>query len=251
MAQRRDRVESSPNGSYENPPDRITVADVVTDTVVMDWPSGQWYAFIPPVLLEAPELAAAGAVAKRVGLVATGPGNQLTDQDVDELRARLLNLGIYQVAQAREYANAGLATSLAMLTLISILIALAATWATTRLSTADMRPDLRVLHDIGAAPILRRRVVTVATATVATLGSVVGALAGIALGAAVAYALASDEDVQRGTWTLTLPAIPLLAIVLGIPLIAALGTLVTVNRRPLSTSADSTRTSPRLRRRMR
>lgn len=236
MAEWRDLVENSPNPVYENPPDPITVAEVVTPTVVVDWPSAQWYAFIPPTLLASPELEDAGAAAERVGLVATGPGHQLAAPAIDELRARLLNLGIYQVAQAREYANAGLATSLALLALISILIALAATWATTRLATTDMRPDLQVLHDIGAAPTTRQRITAFATATVGALGSIIGTLAGIALGTAVAYTLAAQDDLQRGTWMLTAPPALLITIVLGIPLIAALGALLTTRVRPSNTA---------------
>lgn len=231
MAQWRDLVETSNTPVYENPPDPIMVAEVVTPSVVVDWPSAQWYAFIPPQLLESEELNAAGATAERVGLVATGPGRQLSDSEIDELRARLLNLGIYQVAQAREYANAGLATSLSLITLISILIALIATWATTRLAISDMRPDLRVLNDVGAAPATSARIATIATGSVGALGSVVGTLAGVALGLAVAYSLAGEVNLARGTWTPTAPLAILIAIVVGIPAVAALGAFLMASRK--------------------
>lgn len=234
MARWRELVETSTTPVYENPPDLITVAEVVTPTVVVDWPSAQWYAFIPPQLLESDELSAAGAAAKRVGLVATGPGRQLDDSEIDELRARLLNLGVYQVAQAREYANAGLSTSLSLIALISILIALIATWATTRLAISDMRPDLRVLHDVGAAPAARQRIATVATGSLGALGSVVGTLAGLALGLAVAYSLAGEDNLEREAWTPTAPPAVLIAIAVGVPAVSALGAFLMARRRPIT-----------------
>lgn len=207
-------------GVYENPPDPIENSTVVADAIVMDWPSAQWRAFIPESLVSQAPLGDNTPVVERVGLVATGNG-LLDVQTLDQLRDRLLVLGVHDVTQARGYANDGLATTLTLVTLIAALIAFAATWGTSRLAVADMRPDVRILHDVGADARTRRRIATTLTLTIGLLGTVTGTLAGILLGTTTSASLANSDTIERGTWDLTIPWLPVAVIALAIPLATA------------------------------
>jgi putative ABC transport system permease protein len=71
----------------------------------------------------------------------------------------------------------GLAVALA-----AVFLALAGTWSAVALSAVDARPDLATLAAVGAAPSARRRVVAAQAATISVIGSVLGLLAGTAIG---------------------------------------------------------------------
>ena len=97
-----------------------------------------------------------------------------------------------------------------MTTLLAALIAIVATAGTARIALTDMRPDLRILHDVGAPHRTGRRITLTTTLTVGVLGTLVGTLAGIVLGVTVAWSIASSDTIDKGTWALTLPWIPIL-----------------------------------------
>ncbi|MBP3978501.1 FtsX-like permease family protein [Microbacterium sp. BLY] len=204
---------------FENPPDPVILDSVIADAVVVDWGSQQWQAFIPPQILEHVPLADFEPVVEHVGVIATAEV-PLTQTELDELRDRLLLLGIHQVTAARDYSNPGLATTLSIVTVIAALISITATAGTARLALTDMRRDLRVLHDVGASNRTRRRLRTAATLTVGLLGSVIGVLAGVALGIAVSLNTVSTNLLDRGVWELTVPWIPVVLIAIGAPLVA-------------------------------
>ncbi len=207
-------------GVYENPPDPIENATVIADAEVFDWPSAQWQAFVPESLLAEAPLSENAPTIERVGLIATA--NSLMDvQQLDQLRDRLLLLGVNDITQARGYANDGLATTLTTVTILAGLIAFAATWGTSRLAVADMRPDLRVLSDVGASPRARRRIATALALTIGLLGALAGTLAGLLLGTTAAAAMASNDTIARGAWVLTVPWLPVAIIAILIPTLTA------------------------------
>lgn len=203
-------------GVYENPPDPVENAALVADAVVVGWPSAQWRAFVPDSLLARAPLSDSSPAAERVGLVATGSG-QLDTKSLDRLRDRLLLLGVNEVDQARGYANEGLVALLTILTVVAALIAFAATWGTSRLAIADMRRDLRVLSDVGAAAPTQRGIVTVLTLAIGLLGTLAGTLAGLVLGMSAAASLAATDMIARGAWMLTVPWLPVAVVALAIP----------------------------------
>jgi putative ABC transport system permease protein len=209
-------------GVFANPPDPIAKGVVEAPAVVMDWPSGQWQAFIPESVLSTSLLADHAPIVERVGIISTGAG-LLDSRRFDELRSRLLLLGVNEVAQARGYANQGLTTIQTIITVFAALIAFAATWGTSKLAITDQRPDLRVLAQVGAAPRARRRIATILTLTIGLLGTIAGTMAGILLGTAAAAALASDNSTARGIWTLTIPWPLVATIALLIPASTAAG----------------------------
>lgn len=71
---------------------------------------------------------------------------------------------------------------LAALVGVAALVALAATWLSVGLASAETRPDVATLAAVGAPPRLRRRVVAAQAAVIAVLGVEAGALLGLALG---------------------------------------------------------------------
>ncbi|WP_119698597.1 ABC transporter permease [Microbacterium halotolerans] len=212
--------DAGSQGVYENPPDPVEVDTVIADAVVMDWPTAQWQAFIPESLLAGAPLGEHAPVAERVGLVATGNG-LMEVEALDELRNELLSLGVHEATQARDYANTGLATTLTSVTGVAALIALAATWGTAQLGITDMRPDLRLLHNIGTSPRTRRRIAASLTLVIGLLGTAAGTLCGIALGIGTAAAIAGDLDIDSGAWALTIPWWPVVGVGIGVPLITA------------------------------
>ena len=65
---------------YENPPEPVTIDTLIAEAIVVDWPSKQWLAFIPPALLSQGPLADHNPVIEKVGMIATTP-DPLTETD--------------------------------------------------------------------------------------------------------------------------------------------------------------------------
>lgn len=105
------------------------------------------------------------------------------------------------------------------------LVTLGATAIATALSAADSRPDLVTLAAVGAAPRLRRRFAAGQAATVAVLGTVLGAVAGLIPAWAVIHA--------HGHMPWATPWQSIGIVVIGVPIIAATATaLLTRSRLP-------------------
>jgi putative ABC transport system permease protein len=96
------------------------------------------------------------------------------------------------------------------------LITLGATAVSTALSAADSRPDLVTLAAVGAGPRLRRRFAAHQAATVAVLGTALGALAGLIPAYGVIRA--------HGGMPFAVPWQTIGFVVIGVPLLAALVT---------------------------
>jgi putative ABC transport system permease protein len=117
---------------------------------------------------------------------------------------------------------------LALLALLgaAAFVTLASTGIATGLAAADSRPDLATLAAVGAAPRVRRLLAMAQAATIATMGSALGILAGLVPAIAVVSA--------RAEYPLTMPWGSLAAILAGVPLLAALLVgAVTRSRLPL------------------
>lgn len=225
LAKWRDRVQNSDEPVYDNPPEPVTTDTLVADTVIVDWPSRQWKAFIPPQLLTQAPLADHNPKVEHVGMISTATA-ALSQTELDALRDRLLLHGVHQVTAARDYANDGLATTLTIITMLAALIAITATAGTARIALNDMRRDLRILHDVGAPPSSHRRIRLTTTLTAGVFGSATGIVAGIVLGVTAAAGIASSYSVEKGIWTLAVPWIPILVIAIATPLAAAVLTTI-------------------------
>ncbi len=84
--------------------------------------------------------------------------------------------------------------------LVALLFAVLASLLVTGLALGEAGPELAVMAAVGASPGLRRRFAMAAAALVAGLGSVLGALAGIAPAWAALRALQTVVDVRQCLW---------------------------------------------------
>ena len=115
-------------------------------------------------------------------------------------------------------------------------LVLVATLTATGLAVADARPDLATLAAIGAAPRTRGLMAMGSAAVIGCTGALLGVLAGLAPGIAIAYPLTSD-DYGSGADPLVVVPWDLLAVVaVGVPLLAVVVTGLAVRSRlPMAT----------------
>ncbi|WP_327089841.1 ABC transporter permease [Nonomuraea sp. NBC_01738] len=116
------------------------------------------------------------------------------------------------------------------------LLVLGGTFAATGLAAADMRRDLDTMSAVGARPATRRLVVAAQAGYIAGLGALVGLVAGVVSGAALA--LPRRASSLYGNTHLAVPWLFVAAVVIGLPMVAAL------------VSGLCTRTGPALTRRV-
>ncbi|WP_187289419.1 FtsX-like permease family protein [Xylanimonas cellulosilytica] len=100
------------------------------------------------------------------------------------------------------------------------LLALAAAWIATALAATESRPDLATLTAVGAVPSTRKRIVAAQAGTVAGIGAFVGVLSGYPLGAAFVLFFRYRWTTPDLAWSLTFPWPWLLALLVGLPLLA-------------------------------
>ncbi|MEV4391597.1 FtsX-like permease family protein [Nonomuraea sp. NPDC049607] len=129
------------------------------------------------------------------------------------------------------YAERGMGEERAFVLMIllgaALTLVLGGTFAATGLAAADMRPDLNNLSAVGAAPRVRRLVVAAQAAYIAGLGAGVGLLAGCVAGVAATWPAtregnAGSQPFLDGPTMIDIPWLFLAALVLGLPLVAAL-----------------------------
>lgn len=115
----------------------------------------------------------------------------------------------------------------------ALVLVLGGTFVATGLAAADMRPDLTTMAAVGAPPGTRRLVVAGQAGFIAGLGVLVGALAGAVTGVAATWPLTAyryGEVMTSGGEIFPVPSVPptieipwllLAAVVIGLPVLAA------------------------------
>lgn len=114
---------------------------------------------------------------------------------------------------------------------LAVLVALAGTFTAVGLAAADARPDLGTLAAVGADPAVRRRIGAAQAAAVALPGTVLGVVAGVVAGWVLIRLNSVTSYYAFVDWTYGVPAVPTLALLVGVPLLAvALGWLTVRSR---------------------
>ncbi|MFI6788244.1 FtsX-like permease family protein [Nonomuraea sp. NPDC050383] len=133
-----------------------------------------------------------------------------------------------RVTASIEYGYVGRDTTMLVAALgLAVLLVLGGTFAATGLAAADMRRDLDTLSAVGATRRTRRLVVAAQAGFIAGTGTLVGLVAGLVTGVALIFPMLHPFGIpgSRLIAEPTLVAVPWLyvaAIVLGLPLLAAL-----------------------------
>jgi putative ABC transport system permease protein len=123
-----------------------------------------------------------------------------------------------------------------LLVVVGGALVLIATLTATGLAVADARPDHATLAAIGAAPRTRRLMAMGSATVIGGFGAVLGVLAGLAPGIAVAYPLTSTDYGFGAQPLVVVPWGLLAAVALGVPLLAVLVTGLAVRSRlPMAT----------------
>jgi putative ABC transport system permease protein len=126
-----------------------------------------------------------------------------------------------------------------LLVVVGGALVLIATLTATGLAVADARPDHATLAAIGAAPRTRRLMAMGSAAVIGLFGAVLGVLAGLAPGIAVAYPLTSDDYGMGADPVVVVPWGLLAAVAVGVPLLAVLVTGLAVrSRMPMASRID-------------
>ncbi|SEG94040.1 putative ABC transport system permease protein [Nonomuraea solani] len=123
-----------------------------------------------------------------------------------------------EVTLNRDEAEFQLAVFLAMALVGALILVLGGTFAATGLAVADMRRDLDTLSAVGGRPLTRRLVAAAQAAYIAGLGAVTGLAGGAVAGSALAQTMQGISFEAR----VAVPWLFLAALVLGLPLLAAL-----------------------------
>ncbi|WP_433365903.1 FtsX-like permease family protein [Streptosporangium sp. CA-115845] len=116
----------------------------------------------------------------------------------------------------------------------AVILVLGGTFVATGLAAADMRPDLTTMAAVGAPPGTRRLVVAGQAGFIAGLGVLIGAVAGAVTGVAATWPLTARTYgvflsrageislLPPGVPTVEIPWLLLAAVVIGLPVLAAL-----------------------------
>lgn len=165
------------------------------------------------------------------------PAGPISERDEAAVNERVLS----PISVERGYQSqfgpllAGLLGVAGALVLVAALVA-------TALAQTEGRADLATLAALGSPPGLRRRLAAGQALVVAGLGSALGLATGLLPGLAMALAFTSDAgrdpmtgELLPGAGLVVVPWLPLLAVVVGVSLLAALLAAVAVRRTPLLT----------------
>lgn len=172
-----------------------------------------------------------GVSLKTGGLIATPA--KLPSQDTEDRINGLLHreAGVQMDVERGYVSHYGL--GLLALLIAAAVISLVGTFTAVGLAAAETRADLSTLAAVGAGPGVRRRLAAAQAGVISGLGGVLGVGSGILAGW-VLIRMQQDGDVTYGAqnlWQLVLPWPYLLAVGLGIPLLAmAIGFLTTRSR---------------------
>ena len=121
------------------------------------------------------------------------------------------------------------------------LLLLIVTLISTALSLAEQRADLGTFAAVGATRGTRRRLAAAQASVVALIGAVLGIAVGVVPGVALTYPLTSQSwdpttgvEIHRAP-IIEIPWLPLTAVVVGVPLIAALLSYAAIRKAPAMT----------------
>ncbi|RZS89952.1 putative ABC transport system permease protein [Motilibacter rhizosphaerae] len=167
-----------------------------------------------PAALLGPRLVASLGMAGRPSQVlASGPQPPSAAQE-DAARAALATAASPGYLEVERGWHGTLGYLLVALVLAAGLVVLGASWVTTGLAQADSRADSATLAAVGADPGVRRRVSAAQALAVSGTGTLLGVLAGFV--PALAF-VGQDESLRT-----VVPWAPLLVLLLGVPVVAAL-----------------------------
>ncbi|AQZ69123.1 putative ABC transporter integral membrane protein [[Actinomadura] parvosata subsp. kistnae] len=148
------------------------------------------------------------------------PAGHVRDQrDLQRFSDHLQSVTTHAYAGlAQDHTAQKLATLLAAALAAAVVLVLGGTFAATGLAVADMRRDLDTLHAVGGRPLTRRLVVAAQAGYIAGLGALIGLVAGAVTGRSLSASMAW----MWGDNPVVVPWAFLAALVLGLPLLAAL-----------------------------
>lgn len=191
------------------------------------------YPHVGTVLLPR-ELAGSLGVRLHPSLLLAGTSGTPTGAEVERARSALQRVGIdgenLDVEEGyRDQTGPVLLGAL----IAALLVALIGTFTAVGLAAAEARADVATLAAVGAAPGLRRRIGAAQAGAIAVPGAVLGVISGTAAGWALIRlnAEANASWQPSGAWHYVLPGPPVLALGLGIPLVAVLVGFASVRSR--------------------
>ncbi len=163
-------------------------------------------------------------------LVVGGPDAPVTPDEEARLADALQAAGTVSLYVERGWSDT-LSVARLVLLLVGGTLVLVATLTATGLAVADARPDHATLAALGAAPVTRRWMAVGSALVVGGTGALLGVLAGLAPGIAVAYPLTSTDYGAGADPVVVVPWGLLAAVAVGVPLLAAVVTGLAVRSR--------------------
>lgn len=163
-----------------------------------------------------------------------------TDQE-QRVQEALQAAGAGFLTVERGYQDRGRRGALLLLGAVGSVLLLGGTLSAALLALSDARPDFATLMAVGAPPTVRRAVAASYAAVLGFLGALLGAVAGFVPGIAVSFPLTRSATTVTGQPSsfLDIPWLLVLYVVLGVPLLAALGAAcLTRSRLPLTVRTE-------------
>lgn len=183
--------------------------------------SGAAQAPLPALVIVPPSLADRLPVpVSTVALVTGGPEDPVTPAQEQQLDERLASLSSSESVYVERGWSDDLDLARWLLLGVGGLLVLVATLTATGLALTDARPDFATLAAVGAAPRTRRFVAMGSAALVGGGGALIGVLAGLAPGIAVAYPLTSTDYGFGARPVVDVPWLLLTGLALLVPLLA-------------------------------
>jgi putative ABC transport system permease protein len=169
---------------------------------------------------------------RTTSLVTGGPGDQVTPQQEQQLTEVLGMLSGGADVRVERGWHDDLAIARYVLFGLGALLVLVATLTATGLALTEARPDFATLAAVGAAPRTRRLMAMGSAAVVGGGGALLGVLAGLGPGIAVAYPLTKEDTWGIGAGALVdIPWLLLAGIAVAVPLLAVAVTGLAVRSR--------------------
>ena len=185
---------------------------------------------VPALVLVPPALADRLPHGTGTASLVLAPGDAPLDaEDAERLQGELASAVDADVL-VETGPNRPFAVPTALLSVLAAVLVLVAGLAGGRLALVEAEPDLRLLHQVGASPGLRRRFAVGSAAGVTLLGALLGVAAGLPVGVTAAVVITGEAEVGVGA-VVGVPWALLALLVVGLPaLVAALAAATTRTR---------------------